>query len=77
MLTTIVLLCSMLSTPGHEMCVRENAIRWEKLGTAPNDFACEVDGMIFAAQHYEVDVATQYVKVLCVRPSRDASMTPG
>ncbi len=65
----IALVCSRLAVPDPANCVIDNSLRHERLElVATNDVMCEFNGMVAAADHMHVDPASEYLKVLCVRP---------
>ena len=65
----IALVCSRLAVPNPADCVIDNSLRHERLELiATNDVMCEFNGMAAAADHMHIDGATEYLKVLCVRP---------
>ncbi len=68
----IALVCSQLSTPVRADCVIDNSLRHERLELAArDDVMCELNGMIAAAAIMKIDMASEYLKVLCVRPMQD------
>ncbi len=68
----IALVCSRLAVPDPANCVIDNSLRHERLElAATNDYMCELNGMIAAADHMHIDQASEYLKVLCVRPLQE------
>lgn len=77
-LVVIALVCSQLATPIRADCVVDSSIRHQKLAeTATSDMMCEMNGMFYAAQRMHVDAQSEYVKVMCVRPSVEIGNMPG
>lgn len=77
-LVIVALVCSQLATPDHANCTIDSSVRHQKLEmTADNDFACEFNGMTYAANLMHVDARSEYVKILCVRPSVEINRMPG
>jgi hypothetical protein len=77
-LVVIMLVCSQLAVPDTANCVIDTSLRHERLELpAKNDAMCGLNGMIAAAERMHLDMKSEYLKVMCVRPSVDSSRVPG
>ena len=78
MLVIIALVCSQLSIPDPVNCTVDSSLRHQRLELAANnDVMCEFNGMVAAAEIMHIDGRSEYLKVLCVRPSIEINRMPG
>jgi hypothetical protein len=74
----IALVCSRLAVPDPANCVIDNSLRHERLElAATNDVMCGLNGQVSAAEILHVDPQSEYLKIMCVRPSVDSNRIPG
>jgi len=78
-LVVIMLVCSQLAVPDYSNCMIDTSLRYERLEVAAkNDAMCGLNGMVAAAERMHVEYAkSEYLKIMCVRPSVDSSRVPG
>ncbi len=71
MLTILVLVCSIISTPDWHDCVIATSLRHDFIGQTQLPFACQHDGMVFIAEHYRLRDGIDYPKVIPSRPETE------